>query len=117
VTFSVQDLPSTKGRQDKRPRLSRAPQPTNAAPSGPLLREHQESARKAAGCNQWRQLLEILGPENSSLQQHLLSSKHPEALAAKSLAPFTAGTVERYLSSARQFIDYLAFHGIEIWQP
>ena len=45
---------------------------------------------------------------------HLINSKHPEALADKSLSPFTAGTVERYLSSVRQFIDYLAFHCIEL---
>ena len=78
-----------------------------------MLRQHQESRRKAACCIQWRQFLEFLGPENSTLQKHLLSSSHPQGLASKSLEPFTAGTVERYLSSARQFLDYLAFHHIE----
>ena len=114
VSFSVQDLPATKARQDKKPRLGFGPRASAPAPPGPILREHQESARKAACALQWRQLLEILGPESSSLQMHLLSSKHPEALADKSLSPFTAGTVERYLSSVRQFIDYLAFHCIEL---
>ena len=117
VSFSVQDLPANKARQDKKPRLGHAPRASAPAQPGPLLREHQESARKAACALQWRQLLEILGPESSSLQMHLISSKHPEALADKSLSPFTAGTVERYLSSVRQFIDYLAFHCIELGSP
>ena len=43
----------------------------------------------------------------SSLSLELSNSKYPDALLRKSLEKFTAGTLERYIASARQFLDFL----------
>ena len=43
----------------------------------------------------------------SSLHSSIANSKYPEALLRKSLEKFTAGTLERYIAAARQFLDFL----------
>ena len=41
------------------------------------------------------------------LQSSLVNAKYPQALLKKSLEKFTAGTLERYLAAAKQFLDLL----------
>ena len=68
-------------------------------------RASQELRRKDACCRDWQELLFMIGGQISSLQNSLEASKYPEALARKSLEPYTAGTVERYLTASRQVMQ------------
>ncbi|CAE7365697.1 unnamed protein product, partial [Symbiodinium sp. KB8] len=77
-----------------------------ARPEGLISRASQETNRKDACLYAWQEILQALGSA-SSLHSNITASKYPEALLRKSLERFTAGTLERYIASTRQFLDFL----------
>ena len=105
--FTVKDLPSHKPPStEPKPRtLTRTPA-MQARPEGLISRASQETTRKEACTSAWHEILQALGSA-SSLYSSITNSKYPDALLRKSLDRFTAGTLERYIASTRQFLDFL----------
>ena len=102
--FTVKDLPSHQPPSaESKPRTATKPPAPQARPGGLISRE---TTRKEACLSAWQEILHILGSA-SSLHSSLTNSKYPGALLRKSLEKFTAGTLERYIASARQFLDFL----------
>ena len=103
----MKDLPSRQQvPSESRPRLptkTPAPQVRSLAL---VSRASQEKNRKEACLSDWQEILQLMGSA-SGLQSSLANSKYPQALLKKSLEKFTAGTLERYLAAAKQFLDFL----------
>ena len=89
-----------------KPRHATKPPAPPACPKGLISRASQETTRKDACLSAWQEILHALGSA-SSLYLNISASKYPEALLRKSLEKFTAGTLERYIASTRQFLDFL----------
>ena len=108
--ITVKDLPSrqqaTSESRPRQPSKPPAPQVPTAGPRGLVSRASQENNRKEACLLEWQEILHLMGSA-SGLQSSLANSKYPQALLKKSLEKFTAGTLERYLAAAKQFLDFL----------
>ena len=105
--FTVKDLPSHQPPSaESKHRTATKPPAPQSRPGGLISRASQETTRKEACLSAWQEILHILGSA-SSLRSSLTNSKYPDALLRKSLEKFTAGTLERYIASARQFLDFL----------
>ena len=104
--FTVKDLPAHKPPSSEgKPRNAAKPPAPQARPEGLISRASQETNRKDACLSAWQEILQALGSA-SSLHSNITASKYP-ALLRKSLERFTAGTLERYIASTRQFLDFL----------
>ena len=105
--FMVKDLPSHKPPSaETKPRTVTRTPALQARPGGLISRASQEMTRKEACISAWQEILQTLGSA-SSLHSSITNSKYPDALLRKSLDKFTAGTLERYIASTRQFLDFL----------
>ena len=105
--FTVKDLPSHQPPSaETKPRTVTKTPALQARPGGLISRASQEMTRKEACLSAWQEILQTLGSA-SSLHSSITNSKYPDALLRKSLDKFTAGTLERYIASTRQFLDFL----------
>ena len=104
---TVKDLPSHQPPSaETKPRTVTKTPALQARPGGLISRASQEMTRKEACLSAWQEILQTLGSA-SSLHSSITNSKYPDALLRKSLDKFTAGTLERYIASTRQFLDFL----------
>ena len=107
---TVKDLPSRQRAQPenkpRRPLTPAAPRAPAVAPRGLVSRASQETNRKEVCFLEWQEILLLIGSA-SGLQASIANSKYPQALHKKSLEKYTAGTLERYLAAAKQFLDFL----------
>ncbi|CAE7904190.1 unnamed protein product, partial [Symbiodinium necroappetens] len=78
-----------------------------------VSRASQENNRKEACLLEWQEILLLIGSA-SGLQSSLANSKYPRALLKKSLEKYTAGTLERYLAAAKQFLDFLGLSNLTV---
>ncbi|CAE7261995.1 unnamed protein product [Symbiodinium sp. CCMP2592] len=98
---------SAKGGSTNRRDLNPAGGPTQ------VTRKGQEASRKAKALEQWKELLWLLG-DSAALYRSLQEAKYSQQLLAQSIMPYTAGTLETYLSACRQFIEYLILNSLEV---
>ncbi|CAE7237795.1 unnamed protein product [Symbiodinium sp. CCMP2592] len=89
--------------------------PNGHAEGGPaqITRKGQEASRKAKALDQWKELLWLLG-ESADLYRSLQEAKYSQQLLMQSISPFTAGTLETYLASCRQFMEYIVLNSLDI---
>ncbi|CAE7244397.1 unnamed protein product [Symbiodinium sp. CCMP2592] len=76
-------------------------------------RKGQQASRKAKALEQWKELLWLLG-DSADLYRSLQEAKYSQQLLTQSKLPFTAGTLETYLSACRQFVEYLILNSLDI---
>ena len=104
---TVKDLPlREQASSESRPRLPTTTPAPRVRSLALVSRASQEKNRKEACLSEWQEILHLMGSA-SGLQSSLANSKYPQALLKKSLEKFTAGTLERYLAAAKQFLDFL----------
>ncbi|CAE7275938.1 unnamed protein product [Symbiodinium sp. CCMP2592] len=114
VLLPLQSVPKTR-RPRFPPALSKGGphQPPGPQPSwraSLLGLSHPDGNSPSVLDSMFRSFCGSSGTRHRSLQE----AKYSQQLLAQSIMPFTAGTLETYLSACRQFIEYLILNSLEV---